>query len=275
MSIQLRALARIGFVIGLAAWPAACSPQVTAVPTASATRPPASATVAPASPTAPGTPTRPSATATVPAPTITAVPPTATASPTEFAGRSFELAPGESQASYTVDEEFFMGAVTRLGRELGWFTTVGVTDQMTGTLRLEPTEAGGVELVSGEFAVNVRALDSDSDLRDERIQREWLVSNVFPEAYFAATALENFPAPYTPGTPAMFNLVGDLTLHGVTRTVSFSTTATLTDNTLSGLATTPVLMTDFGFDPPEIPGFMRAENEVLITLNFVFREVEP
>jgi len=219
----------------------------------------------------------PPATATLAsAPTATVASAAQSPTPVETSEvHTFDLVPGESTASYTVDEEFFSGAVSRLGKQLGWFTTVGVTDLMTGTLVLERGADGEITLASGEFAVNVRALTSDDGLRDERIQREWLLSNVYPEARFTATALEGFPAAYVAGEAAQFSLVGDLSLHTMTRTVTFSTTAALVDGTLTGIATTPILMTDFGFDPPEIRGFMKVVNEALITLNFVLRERTP
>ena len=38
---------------------------------------------------------------------------------------------------------------------------------------------------------------------------------------------------------------------------------------LIGTATAQILMTDFGFDPPAIGDLIRADNEVIITFEFV------
>ena len=55
--------------------------------------------------------------------------------------------------------------------------------------------------------------------------------------------------------------------------MTFAVTATPDGSTLSGTATGTLLMTDFSFEPPAIPIFMTAENEVLVTVDFTAMEV--
>jgi hypothetical protein len=43
---------------------------------------------------------------------------------------------------------------------------------------------------------------------------------------------------------------------------------------LTGTATTTVQMTDFGFEPPNIANVLRAENDALLTFEFVARPQE-
>jgi hypothetical protein len=62
-----------------------------------------------------------------------------------------------------------------------------------------------------------------------------------------------------------------LKVRDVTRLTKFQTTLTLSGTTLSGLAATKFLMTDFGFQPPSILGILRAENEVNVELRFIAR----
>ena len=46
-------------------------------------------------------------------------------------------------------------------------------------------------------------------------------------------------------------------------------TATLSGDTLQGKTSTGIKMSQYGVDPPNIPGFVRVEDEVALTLEFV------
>lgn len=222
-------------------------------------------------------------TETAPQPTAESQPPAAateTAEPespleaapeAEAGARTFTIDPAASQASYTVDEEFFSGAVERLGKTLGFFTAVGVTNQVEGQLVLA---FGPSPILSGgEIKVDISALTSDDQRRDNRIREQHLESQLFPIAAFTPLAIENFPVNYVEGQPAAFSLVGEMTIRDVTQPMTFEVTATLEGDTLSGTAAGTLLMTDYGFDPPAIPNFMTAANEVLVTVDFTAVEV--
>jgi len=87
-------------------------------------------------------------------------------------GRQFVILAEESQASYIVEEEFFQGAVDRLGEALGLTDTVGSTSEIEGDLQLTDSLA----FESGQFVVNIRSLTSNQTRRDDRIREEWLES---------------------------------------------------------------------------------------------------
>lgn len=183
--------------------------------------------------------------------------------------RTFQIVAEESQASYTVDEEFFSGAVSRLGKQLGLFTTVGTTSEINGQVTLDL--GGAPEVVSGEFVVDISSLTSDDRRRDQRIREQFLQSAIYPEARFTVTGAENLPDRYQPGQQAQFRLLGDMTIREVTQPVAFDVVATLDGDTLTGTATTELLMIDFGFDPPEIGGMMKSENDFVVTVDFTAR----
>ena len=185
-------------------------------------------------------------------------------------GRTFKIVPAESQASYTVDEEFFSSAVQRLGKQLGFFTTVGVTNEVEGQIVLNLEGPPSIE--SGEFIIDISTLTSDDSRRDQRIRERFLESQRFPLAIFVLTGIEGLDGPYQEGTEVSFNMIGDLTIRETTNSTTFDVTATFAGDMLSGIATTIILMTDFNFDPPEIAGFMTSENDVLLTINFTARE---
>jgi polyisoprenoid-binding protein YceI len=175
---------------------------------------------------------------------------------------TLDIVPEETEARYVVEEEFF-------GRGFG--TAIGITKIVEGefTILLDGTPS----VQAGEFRVDLRTLTSDENRRDNAIRRRWLESNTFPIAVFVPIAVSDFPAgvSYTEGVTVQFKLSGDLTVHETTNAVTFDVTASGVGDTLVGVATTNFLMTDFGFNPPEIFNILQAENEVRVELDFTLR----
>ena len=179
----------------------------------------------------------------------------------------FVMVKDSSEASYSVGEEFFEGATERLGIDPGLVDTVGVTQDVGGQFTIDLSEAPA--LVSGDFTADISKLSSNQERRDERIREQWLESSLYPQATFTATGIEGVPDNYADGEPFTFQLLGDLTIREVTQPATFEVTATLEGDALSGTATTNILMTDYGFDPPSFMGMFDVANEVLVTVTFV------
>jgi polyisoprenoid-binding protein YceI len=64
-------------------------------------------------------------------------------------------------------------------------------------------------------------------------------------------------------------MTGDMTIREMTRKQTWDVTATLDGDTLRGTAKTDIKMTQYGVDPPDIAGFVRVEDDVVLTLDFV------
>jgi polyisoprenoid-binding protein YceI len=184
--------------------------------------------------------------------------------------RIFAIMPEASEVSYRVQEEFFDGAVMRLGKLLGLTETVGKTNQIEGEVQLDLNQTN--PLVAGDFAVNISALTSDDRRRDQRIREQWLESNAFPIARFRATGVEGFPASYQEGEVVAFTLHGEMTIRTVTQPVVFDVSAQLAGDTLTGSAVTRLRMSDFGFEPPSMAGLFTVADEVTVTVTFTARE---
>jgi polyisoprenoid-binding protein YceI len=172
--------------------------------------------------------------------------------------------PESSKALYRVEEEFLQGAVERLGKELGSHTAVGFTRTIEGFLELSRDAPS--QILGGQIIVDIRSLKSDDDKRDERIQEQFLQSNQFPIAEFVITGVENFPTSYIEGEEVTFTIIGDLTIREITNEVSWEVTAVLEGNTITGTAFTTIMMVDYGFDPPEILGFIEAQDPARIEM---------
>jgi polyisoprenoid-binding protein YceI len=203
----------------------------------------------------------PAAVATSPAAEVAAVQSGASA-PSTGSARTFRIVPAESEASYEVQEKF--------ARLPAPSKAVGRTSSIEGDFRLATGEAA--TLLANRFAVDLRTLKSDSDRRDQLIREQWLESNRFPMAEFTATRVEQLPAAVVEGQEVPLRIIGDMKIRDVTREVAFDTRAMLQGSTLSGTATTFLLMRDFGFEPPSILNIVTVEDGVNLSVRFTATE---
>ena len=224
----------------------------------------------------------------MPAVEPTAVPPTVAAQPTETQSmptqsepatmppasdtpppvqpaaevRTFQIVPGESTVQYEVGETF-------INQNNRFNLAVGVTPQVTGEVQVDAANPGNSTL--GPISIDISQFKSDSDRRDNKIRQDFLESSRFPIATFTPTQVEALPASYTPGQELAFKVTGDLTVKETTRPVTFDVTAKLDGDTLSGTATTTLLMSDFAVGPITIGGILNTEDQVKLIFTFVAR----
>ncbi len=181
--------------------------------------------------------------------------------------RTFVIVPAESKASYLVDEEFFAGALDKLGIAAGLADVVGSTQEIEGqiTLNLDNlVEALG----ENTFTVKMNTLQTNRDDRDKWIRENGLRFNDYPLATFTATSIEGAPASYNDGDEVSFKLAGDLTIRDVTQPATFDVTATLAGDTLTGVATTRTQMSSFGIEPPNFANTLTVADEFGIEVQF-------
>ncbi len=177
----------------------------------------------------------------------------------------YVVVPSESEARYRVGEMF-------LG-DNRFNVAVGRTRQVEGEILVNRRNPSSSRV--GPVTVDLASLESDSPRRDNAIRQRWLESARFPKARFVSTEIRGAPASYRDGQAVELQLVGDLTVRDVTRRVTWEATVRLAGNELRAQAATTVRMTDFGFEPPSILGFVRAENEAKLELDLVARRTSP
>jgi polyisoprenoid-binding protein YceI len=173
--------------------------------------------------------------------------------------RVYRIDPKRSRATYKVDEVFLED--NRLE------SPAGTTRAVSGEIRVNPEKPESTRV--GEIAVDISQLETDQPRRDNAIRRQWLESATYPIARFRNAKLSALPARVEDGKPFTFKMTGDMTIRETTRKQTWDVTATLAGNTLQGTATTNIKMTQYGVDPPDIAGFVRVEDDVALTLEFV------
>lgn len=172
----------------------------------------------------------------------------------------YVVVPAESEARYRVGEVF-------LG-DNRFNVAVGRTRAVEGEVLVNRRNPAASRV---SVTVDLSTLESDSPRRDNAIRQRWLESSRYPKARFVSTEVRGAPASYREGQAVELQLVGNLTVREVTRRVTWQATVRLAGNELRAQATTTVRMTEFGFDPPSILGFVRAEDEAKLELDLVAR----
>ena len=203
----------------------------------------------------------------------TAAPVEATAEPSAAVGgqRTFVIVPAESKASYRMDEDFFDGALTKYGIAVGKRETVGSTAAIEGQLQLNLDNLADA-LGENTFTVKINTFTSDQNNRDNWIRENGPRLNDYPLATFKATAIEGAPAAYSAGEEVSFKLSGDLTVREISKPVTFDVTAKLAGDTLTGVATAPLKLSDFGIDPPNFANTLTVADDFHAEVQFTARE---
>ena len=135
---------------------------------------------------------------------------------------------------------------------------VGRTSDVTGSITIEDGEVAGegATLTGGTLTVDTTTIASDESRRDNRLRTEGLQTDQFPTATFTITAPVAIPAAAVAGTASELTLVGDLTLHGVTRSVSIPAQARLVDRTIQVAGSIAFPLSDFDIVAPNVGGFI-------------------
>jgi polyisoprenoid-binding protein YceI len=223
---------------------AQAEPTVADAPTAAAR---------PTQPAAPATPTQPPA-----AQAATATP---VAGPTTSAKTDavrLTLDSSASQASYHAREVL-------VGHTLAT-DAVGTSPSVSGSLLLGAD--GSIAAEQSTITVDLTKLKSDESRRDNLIKNETLQTGRFPTATFVGHEVQGLPMPLPTSGEVTFQLLGDLTVHGVTKPVTWQVTAQFADSKISGSATTGVKITDFGMTPPKVGPVLSIEDGLNLELAF-------
>lgn len=185
--------------------------------------------------------------------------------------RTFVVIPGQSTASYLVDEEFLEDALGKLGINAGEVDVVGTTDSVNGQIVLDLGNSAA-PLGETSFSADLSLLKTDQDRRDRWIQENGPRFSLSPQAAFRATSIEGLPDSYTEGNTVQFQLAGDLTIRDVTQPVVFDVVAAINNGSLVGTAETRLLMSNFGIEPPSFARTLSVADEFGIRVNIVAQE---
>lgn len=184
--------------------------------------------------------------------------PTASPAATGLAG-NWKVGSG-SVARYQVSEKFAgqsanHDAVAETSSVSGGLAVTGSTGALQATGINVAVDLTSLHSVDQVFGFNVSNRD--------RIVSQSLSVVQFPQATFKADSFA-IPAALESGQTVTVNVPGQLTIHGVTRSVTATIEAQLNGTSVQAKGTIAAAMTDFGISPPQV-GITVVQPQVTIT----------
>ena len=145
---------------------------------------------------------------------------------------------------------------------------VGTTEAVTGAIVIKPD--GTIDAAQSKVSVDLKTLTSDQQMRDGYLQNRTLETAKFPTMDFVPRRVVGLAAPLPAGTQAQagFQLIGDVTLHGVTKEATWNVVATFGNETVGGRATTTIDFATYGMTKPSLARLVSVEDKIELEIEF-------
>lgn len=144
-------------------------------------------------------------------------------------------------------------------------TAVGRTSEVWGSLTITRTT-----VTSGSFTANLSSVTSNESQRDAQFDGRIMDVSTFPTATFKLSDPIQLGTIPSAGEVKQFAATGQLTMHGVTRTIHVAVSAERSGSALDVLADIPITFADWNIANPSLGGFVTTQNtgtlEVLLNL---------
>jgi polyisoprenoid-binding protein YceI len=172
----------------------------------------------------------------------------------------FRIIPDQSEARFLIDE-ILAGSPK---------TVVGVTNAVSGEIS---GDFGSPQQVAvGPIQVDLSTLATDNSFRNRAIRDVILQTGIEANrfALFQLTGIDGLPTEVVVGTAYDLSLSGDLTIHGVTRPVTFAAVVTpVSETRLEGTASVSFPIRDFDIHILRLPPQVASVGDV-VTLQIDF-----
>jgi polyisoprenoid-binding protein YceI len=146
-------------------------------------------------------------------------------------------------------------------------TAVGRTTSVAGHLTIQ-----GTTVTSGAFSVPMATVHSDKSQRDAQFDGRIMNVAQYPTGTFTLTApIDLAPLP-ADGVIRDYTAHGHLTLHGTTRSVTFTLTAERKGAQIEVAGHIPVLFADYNIQNPSFAGFVTTQDHGLLEFLLVFNK---
>lgn len=142
-------------------------------------------------------------------------------------------------------------------------TVVGRTNKVTGG-----AQAQGSQMTKANITVDLDSVATDSHGRDKYFRSKALDTSEFPNATFTLTQPADL-ASLGSGGAEKVQMVGDLTIKGVTKKVTLDAQATLgADRKITVIGSIPIQWSDFGIQAPDL-GFVKVDSSGSVEFSLV------
>lgn len=150
---------------------------------------------------------------------------------------------------------------------IGGTEAVGRTAKVTGTVTI-----AGNKATAGTITADMTALKSQESLRDGQLRNQGIEYSRFPTSEFKLSGAVDVPASVESGTTAKVTLKGDLTLHGVTKSVEVTAEVTLKNGTLVVVGQITLQFADYAINKPNSPKVVGMEDKGVMELQLFLKK---
>lgn len=162
-----------------------------------------------------------------------------------------------SFVGYRVDETFANNRAN---------TAVGRTPDVQGTLALD-----GTTITSVEVTADLTTLKSDDDRRDGQLRRQAIETETYPEASFTLTTPIDLGSLPADGGTVTATAMGELALHGVTKSVEVPVTASLSGDVVTITGSIEIAFADYDIGQPTSFLVLSIEDHGIMEFQLHFR----
>ncbi len=143
-------------------------------------------------------------------------------------------------------------------------TAVGRTDAITGSLTVK-----GTQVTAASFNVDMTKVTSDKPMRDHQFQGRIMQTSTYPTSSFTLTSPITFGSVPPQNAVQTKMATGKLTMHGVTKTVTFTLKCERTSNGVAQVnGSIPIVFADYNIANPSFGPVSTDDHGVLeFTLN--------
>ena len=138
---------------------------------------------------------------------------------------------------------------------------IGVTGQVEGLIVLDGS--GAIDQENSEIVVMLESLESDEPRRDNYLRtRTSIGSPEFPKAVFIPQEVSGLDWPIGEGDRLIFDMVGQMTIRGVTNPMTWCVEAFLDQGVITGQAKTSIYFSDYQIPKPTLLFILSMDDEI-------------
>ena len=145
---------------------------------------------------------------------------------------------------------------------------VGTTTEIGGEVALKDGK-----ITFGDLAINAKTFVTDNENRNRAIVNLILKSNKVENEFITFEPSMSTSTVIELGKKAVFDISGNLTISGVTKTAVFNVELVATEDSVSGKATTRIKRSDFGLVIPNLSFIANVDDEFPITVDVVAERI--
>ena len=168
------------------------------------------------------------------------------------------LAPTGSAARYRVREQL-------MGHDFP-NDAVGETKSLTGSISFDAS--GKVIRDESKFTLEAGTFVSDQNRRDGYVRGRLLESDDYPTITFVPTDVKGVKLPVPKSGSAQIQILGDLTVHGVTRPTVWNGAVQFNGAGVTGTAATSFTFEDIQLDQPRVPVLLSVADSIKLEIDF-------